>query len=110
MSGAVRLLQGMLGLNGLGVNQEFARFVAQLSASFHDLRGLEMAGFLDVTGGLQFIVVFGLVAFFCKNSMELVAEKSRFTIFDSVTVSATLFLTVLFGIASTSSVFLYFNF
>jgi hypothetical protein len=110
ISGAVRLLEGMLGLNGLGVKQEFARFVAYLSASFHDWGGLEVAGLLDVTGGLQFIVVFGFVALFCKNSIELVAEKSRFTIFDSVKVSATLFLTVLFGIASTSSVFLYFNF
>ena len=107
---ATRIIRGMLGFNGVIVSSDFATLLSSVT-------GLGIS--ISTTGGdalvvtrfcLLFIVVFGMIAFTCRNSIEITREKMRFNFLDSLRVSASLLLTLLLGIASTSSVFLYYNF
>jgi alginate O-acetyltransferase complex protein AlgI len=87
MSSAMYIIETMLGLNGVNMVQ------IQTSANT-----------------LIFIFLFGIIAFFAKNSLEIGLNKMRFSIKDSLFVSLTLFASIVLGIATTSSKFLYFNF
>ena len=97
---AMQIIRSMLGLNGVAVS-------AALLAILNNLPAINIT---LLTMQCVIIIVFALVAFLCKNSMEMTANKTRYNLKDSLTVSGSLLITVLLGIASTSSVFLYFNF
>jgi alginate O-acetyltransferase complex protein AlgI len=107
---AVRIIRGMLGLNGVDFSAIFIDLASRLSGIKFDWPANPTDSLLDITTVLPYIIVFGLIAVLGKNSMEMAANKTRFTIADSLIVSGTLLITVLLGIRSTSTVFLYFNF
>lgn len=107
---ALSMIEGMVGLNGVSATGQFVNFINYFVGWKPDwliVNGNKMVGSV---GTLQLIVVFGLVAFLAKNTLELGMNKLRFTLKDSVVVSFSLLLTVLLGIASSASEFLYFNF
>ena len=97
---AMQIIRSMLGLNGVAVSAALLAILNNLSAINITLLTIQCV----------IIIAFALVAFLCKNSMEMTTNKTRFNLMDSATVSGSLLITVLLGIASTSSVFLYFNF
>lgn len=110
LSDAMRILRGMAGLNGVVVSEEFAQLLASTTGLSLTVASTVGNSFIVTKYTLLFIVVFGVIAFSFKNSMEMTENKNHFSVLDSLRVSGSLLLTILLGIASTSSVFLYFNF
>jgi len=107
---AMNIIEGMLGFNGIQVNGDFYQFIHYFTGwlpSWQLVNGNKMVGSVKT---LQFILLFGYIAFWARNTLELGLNKSKFTIKDSFIISLSLILTVLLGIASTASEFLYFNF
>lgn len=92
---AINILAGMLGLNGAGLSR-------QLMA----LNSYKVTSELI----LPYLAIFGLIAFLGKNSIEISLDKLKYTYIDSLMVSLSLFLSIVFGIATVKSEFLYFNF
>lgn len=92
---ALSIISGMLGLNGLSAS-------SQLMALNSDRVTSELI--------LPYLVIFGLIAFLGKNSIEISLDKLKYTFIDSLIVSLSLFLSIVFGIATVKSEFLYFNF
>ena len=87
MQTAMYMIQAMLGFNGVNLEQ------IQTS-----------------NNTLLCIILFGLIAFFAKNSLQIGLNKSKYSIKDGLFVGITLFLSIVLGITSTSAEFLYFNF
>lgn len=110
LSDAMRIIRGMAGLNGIVVSEEFANTLAGATGLTLTLATVAGDNFIVTKYMLLFIGVFGVIAFAFKNSMEMTKDKTHFSLLDSLRVSGSLLLTLLLGIASTSSVFLYFNF
>lgn len=110
MQGAGRLVAGMLGLNGFGLDQNLQDNIGYFAGLLRLQGPVDVDNLMGPVGAALFIAIFGLIAFLGKNSMEIAADKTRFSMLDVLTVAAAIFLTLLLGIASTSSVFLYFNF
>ncbi len=107
---AGRLLAGMMGLNGFGLDQSLQDNIGYFVGLLHLQGSVEVDRLMGPVGAALFIAVFGFVAFVGKNSMEIAADKVHFNMLDAMTVAVAIFLTLLLGIASSSSVFLYFNF
>lgn len=59
---------------------------------------------------LVFLVIFGLVAFFGKNTQQLASAKKKYTRTDVAIVAGMLFLVITYEIGAASTQFLYFNF
>ncbi len=97
---AIQIIRSMLGFNGVAIN-------SALLAILNSIPPIQVTWLILQ---LFIIIVFALAAFFARNSMEMTESKTRYNLMDSLTVSGSLLITVLLGIASTSSVFLYFNF
>ncbi|MEZ5571611.1 MAG: MBOAT family protein [Halioglobus sp.] len=109
MEAATRILKSMVGFS----NQAFVGSVEPFVQVNQVLGNAQPAagGLLSALNpAVVFIAVFGLIAFLSRNSMEIASERTRFSIVDAVRVSGSLLLTLLLGIASSSTVFLYFNF
>jgi D-alanyl-lipoteichoic acid acyltransferase DltB (MBOAT superfamily) len=109
-SDALRILRGMAGLNGIVVSEGFVSMLAGATGLTLALSSAAGDNLIVTKYMLLFIVVFGAIAFSFKNSMEITKDKTDFSLLDSLRVSGSLLLSLLLGIASTSSVFLYFNF
>ena len=107
---AIRMLKGMVGLNGIVVSEEFAAVLANVTGQTLILSSAAGGNLIGTKYTLLSILVFGFIAFTFKNSMEMTRGKTYFSLWDSLRVSGSLLLTLLLAIASTSSVFLYFNF
>jgi alginate O-acetyltransferase complex protein AlgI len=71
---------------------------------------IENWGQVASDGNLYFIAVFAMVAFFARNSMELIADRSSFRLRHSLLVASSLLAFLLLGISSEAPEFLYFNF
>jgi hypothetical protein len=100
----------MAGLNGIVVSEGFVSMLAGATGLTLALSSAAGDNLIVTKYMLLFIVVFGAIAFSFKNSMEITKDKTDFSLLDSLRVSGSLLLSLLLGIASTSSVFLYFNF
>ena len=109
-SDAMRILKGMVGLNGVAVTDDFVSIVADTTGQTLTLTSVSSDSWISTQYTFLFILVFGVIAFSFKNSMEIVEGKTTYSMLDSLRVSVSLLLVMLLGIASTSSVFLYFNF
>jgi D-alanyl-lipoteichoic acid acyltransferase DltB (MBOAT superfamily) len=110
VSSALSIIEGMFGLNGIHSTGQFVNFMHYFVGWKPDwiiMNGNKLVGSVST---IQMIVLFGFIAFFAKNTIELCINKNKFTIRDSLTISLSLILTVLLGIASSASEFLYFNF
>jgi alginate O-acetyltransferase complex protein AlgI len=110
VSSALSIIEGMFGLNGIHSTGQFVNFMHYFVGWKPDwiiMNGNKLVGSVAT---IQMIVLFGFIAFFAKNTIELCINKNKFTIRDSLTISLSLILTVLLGIASSASEFLYFNF
>lgn len=107
---AFKIIEGMTGVNGFDTNIQLEHFVQNLWGWIPDPAATDSSQMVASASTFQFIVIFGLIAFYGKNSMELGLNKLHYTIKDSLFISISLFLTVLLGISSKASQFLYFNF
>jgi len=110
LADAIRMLKGMAGLNGIVVSEEFASILENVTGHTLMLSSSASDDMIGTKYTLLFICFFGLIAFTFRNSMEMTRDKVYFSVWDSLRVSGSLVLTLLLGIASTSTVFLYFNF
>lgn len=110
LASAKRIMTGMLGFNGFDLD---ASISGNLAAYMGMLQGQEpvlVQTLLGPVGAWLFVVVFALIAFLSRNSIEIVMNKHRYTVIDTFRVGFSFSLVLLLAIASTSSVFLYFNF
>ncbi len=108
---AVRIMSGMAGANGFALPEA-------LLANYQYWQGLLLEGVGDVAvdhllGPVTTwcaLLVFGLVAVFGRNSIQIVGERTRFGVLDVLRVGGGVFIVTMLSIAASSSVFLYFNF
>lgn len=106
LEGALMLLSGMLGMYGTG-------FDVSLASLFEMYDGTFASGILALYNAFEmwlWITIFGALALYCRNSLEIGFSKQCYSWRNVVGVSASLLLSILLGIAAHSPVFLYFNF
>lgn len=115
-SGALRVLKGMAGVNGVSAAEESASVLNFLSAWLNGVRAMTGAhtASLETTA---YIVIFGLVSFLLPNSVEVVQfvpyggrTVFRPRVIYAIFVGFVLFYFLLSGIQNAPSEFLYFNF
>ena len=105
-----RLYSGMLGLNGLGVSADFAEsinsysfdFIPEITGSIHEM-------ILPFTA-LQYLVVFSLLTFLHKNSIEVARSLEGLKVRHAAFIAFTLVFVILANIQNAPSQFIYFNF
>ncbi|MDX1734645.1 MAG: MBOAT family O-acyltransferase, partial [Halioglobus sp.] len=107
---ATRIMAGMLGLNGFGFSDHYRENFSYYLELLRQGSTVQVSELLGPVGTMLFLCVFGIIAFVGRNSIEIAMEKVRFGVLDVARVSVSFFLVILLSIASTSSVFLYFNF
>ena len=113
--GALRVIKGMIGLNGVRVSQDFMGLTTIfLGTPLEVIEKLSLGLQTDLVT-IQFICLFGFIAFYTKNSMELsgyIYSNNEALSTRYGTISAFLICVVIllsFG-DSQPSEFLYFNF
>jgi len=114
--GALKVLSGMAGLNGLSASPGGTNLASLLSSWFSGIGALEAPAWasLETTA---YIIVFGLTAFLLPNSVETIhflpyrgklAFRPRLVY--AILTGIVLFYFILSGIQNAPSEFLYFNF
>lgn len=107
---AQQIMAGMLGMNGLGVDASLMENLQYYSDVVRGFVAVSVDQLQGPAGSILFLLIFGVIAFTARNSMEIAAHKEHFSLGHVFIVSGSVLLTLLLGIASTASVFLYFNF
>ncbi len=110
MQTAMNIFKGMLGFHGFALTQQFLPFIQWIPdwSSFVTIVPAEL--FISSQTTIAFIIVFAAIAFGTKNSLYMSKYKQQFYIQDSLFVALVLLSAILVPIASTTSIFLYFNF
>ena len=109
LSDVIRIFEGMLGLNGIYVSENFSQLVNLLT------NGKVFIGYSENTFNipvlaLAYIAIFGLAALFLKNSNEILAEIKTLQFKHSLFVAGVLLYALLSNTQTEISPFLYFNF
>ncbi len=111
VSTAARIMSGMIGLNGFSFHENvYTNYEYWRSMLVEGAGVVTVENLLGPVSTALAVLIFGLIAVFGRNSVQIVAERSKFGILDVVRVGGGIFVVSLLSIASTSSVFLYFNF
>jgi D-alanyl-lipoteichoic acid acyltransferase DltB (MBOAT superfamily) len=109
---AFQIWRAMLGTYGVKFSVEFLNFFQYINPfSWPSFRnGVGESGFVIPFITLEYIVIFGCVAFFAKNSTDILQSKNSFRLRDALLIAITAFYAYMGTISARPSEFLYFNF
>lgn len=110
VDGAMNIIRGMLGYNGIALTDSVALRLEGMGVQGASLLYSKDYEFVVGEKAAGLIIVFGLVAFLAKNSLQILDAIKEYKIRHIILVAWALFFALTSAITNQPSQFLYFNF
>ena len=108
---AIKVLDGMIDYKSIEISTEFAHFLNYLiKMEYFNFEGITYKLFTIQT--LEYIIIFGIVAFFVPNSMQYAKNKFQLNLKWIIITASFFFISIMTSFlgGTSASEFLYFNF